>query len=132
MPVRGKFESAIITDVDLPIRPNGCAVGSATGFGYDFFRSVGSHAGERAARDLDHQYTAVVQGNRAFGESQSRGDFSHLWHMYVSFFFPSRIELLISTCGCFPRGCRSSTEDSGHLHGARITNSLVPSQSRSI
>src|SRR3954447_19602559 len=66
--IGAESESAVVTNVHFAIRPNGGAVGTAPGFGYDFFGSVRAHACECAARDLHQEDTAIVHSDGTFGE----------------------------------------------------------------
>src|SRR5713101_6754471 len=79
--VSGEPEATVVTDVDLAVGPDSCAVGTAAGFSNDLFGAVRSHAGKRAARDLHDQHTAVFHRDGAFGEAEPRGDFPYLWHV---------------------------------------------------
>src|SRR5258708_38430981 len=74
MAVRADSEPAVVTNIDFTIRPNGGAVGPASGFGYDLFGSVRAHARERAARDLHYEDATVVHRDGAFGELESCSD----------------------------------------------------------
>src|SRR5262249_4867121 len=71
MAVGGQPEAAIVTDVDLAVGPDRCAVGAAAGLGYDLFGAIGSHTGERATRDFHDQHATVCHCDRAFGEQES-------------------------------------------------------------
>jgi hypothetical protein len=78
VPSSANFNPAVVTDVDFPVWPNSCPVGTAPGLGYDLLDAIRAHAGQAAARGFYHQHAAVIHGDGPFGEPQSGGNLSHL------------------------------------------------------
>jgi hypothetical protein len=73
-----EVQSAVVADVGRAVRADRGAVRAAAELGDALDAAVGRHARERATGDLDDEHRAVVEGQRALGETESRRDLPKL------------------------------------------------------